>query len=88
MFAAEVTGAWADRVFRDGHWQFETADAGWRSLHYIAGGHFYAIGNVVDVPGPETDRRRDSVVCLPPTVLLLGMRPVSLGNSRAKWLAE
>jgi hypothetical protein len=54
--AAEVTGAWADdRVFRDGHWQFETADAGWRSLHYIAGGHFYAIGNVVDVPGPETD---------------------------------
>ena len=52
LFAAEVTGAWADdRVFRDGHWQFETADAGWRSLHYIAGGHFYATGAAVDVPG-------------------------------------
>ncbi len=54
LFAAEVTAAWADdRIFRDGHWQFETADAGWRSLHYIAGGHFYATGDAVDVPGTE-----------------------------------
>ncbi len=50
LFAAEVTAAWADdRAFRDGHWQFEHADAGWRSLHYIAGGHFYATGEVVQV---------------------------------------
>jgi len=56
LFAAEVTGAWADdRVFRDGHWQFETADAGWRSLHYIAGGHFYATGAAVDVPDDSED---------------------------------
>jgi flavin reductase (DIM6/NTAB) family NADH-FMN oxidoreductase RutF len=56
LFAAEVTGAWADdRVFRDGHWQFETADADWRSLHYIAGGHFYATGAAVDVPDTGAD---------------------------------
>ena len=45
LFIAEVEGAWADaRVFRDGHWQFETADASLRTLHYVAGGQFYAIG--------------------------------------------
>ncbi len=56
LFAAEVTAAWADdRVFRDGHWQFETADAGWRSLHYIAGGHFYATGDLVAVAETEED---------------------------------
>ena len=49
LFIAEVEGAWADtRVFRDGHWHFETADPGLRSLHYIAGGRFYAIGEVQD----------------------------------------
>ena len=49
LFIAEVEGAWADtRVFRDGHWHFETADPGLRSLHYIAGGRFYAIGAVQD----------------------------------------
>ena len=45
LFIGEVTGAWADtRVFKDGHWHFESADPAWRSLHYIAGGHFYATG--------------------------------------------
>jgi flavin reductase (DIM6/NTAB) family NADH-FMN oxidoreductase RutF len=45
LFIGEVVGAWSDtRVFSDGHWHFETADPAWRSLHYIAGGHFYAIG--------------------------------------------
>lgn len=45
LFIGEVVGAWADsRVFSDGHWHFETADPQWRSLHYIAGGQFYAIG--------------------------------------------
>ena len=47
LFIAEIEAAWADtRVFKDGHWQFETADPELRSLHYIAGGHFYAIGEV------------------------------------------
>lgn len=45
LFIGEVTAAWADdRVFRDGHWHFEEADPAWRSIHHIAGGHFYAIG--------------------------------------------
>lgn len=49
LFIAEVVGAWADtRVFRDGHWHFETADPALRSLHYVAGGRFYAIGEALD----------------------------------------
>lgn len=53
LFIAEVEGAWADaRVFRDGHWHFETADPALRSLHYVAGGHFYAIGEAKDVNVP------------------------------------
>lgn len=52
LFIAEIVGAWADtRVFKDGHWNFETADPQWRSLHYIAGGHFYAIGDALDTDG-------------------------------------
>ncbi|WP_337268734.1 flavin reductase family protein [Oryzifoliimicrobium ureilyticus] len=48
LFIGEVTAAWADeRAFRDGHWQFETAPPEWRSLHHVAGGHFYAIGKVL-----------------------------------------
>ena len=45
LFIGEVVAAYADtRVFRNGHWEFEKADPRWRSLHYIAGGQFYAIG--------------------------------------------
>lgn len=48
LFIGEVTAAWADdRVFRDGHWHFEDADPAWRSIHHIAGGHFYAIGEAM-----------------------------------------
>jgi flavin reductase (DIM6/NTAB) family NADH-FMN oxidoreductase RutF len=48
LFIGEVTHAWADdRVFRDGHWHFESAGPEWRSLHYVAGGHFYAIGDPI-----------------------------------------
>lgn len=53
LFIGEVIGAWADdRVFRDGHWHYESAGPEWRSLHYIAGGHFYAIGDAVRVDTP------------------------------------
>lgn len=53
LFIGKVTGAWADdRVFRDGHWQYENAGPEWRSLHYIAGGHFYAIGDPIRVDTP------------------------------------
>lgn len=52
LFISEVVGAWADtRVFKDGHWHFETANPDFRSLHYIAGGHFYAIGEAVNIDG-------------------------------------
>jgi flavin reductase (DIM6/NTAB) family NADH-FMN oxidoreductase RutF len=45
LFIGEVVAAWADeRVFSDGHWHFETADPSLRSLHHVAGGHYYAIG--------------------------------------------
>lgn len=48
LFIAEIIGAWADtRIFREGHWQFEQAGPEWRSLHHVAGGHFYAIGDAL-----------------------------------------
>ncbi|MFP3614638.1 flavin reductase family protein [Paraburkholderia sp. SIMBA_050] len=50
LFIGEVVGAWADtRVFNCGHWHFESADPALRSLHYIAGGHFYAIGEALGI---------------------------------------
>lgn len=54
LFIGQVIGAWADvRVFNKGHWNFEHADPEFRSLHYIAGGHFYVIGDALDVPDTE-----------------------------------
>ncbi|MCP3101531.1 flavin reductase family protein [Myxococcus sp. K15C18031901] len=50
LFIGECVGAWADtRVFEDGHWNFERANPDLRSLHYIAGGQFYAIGESLNV---------------------------------------
>jgi len=51
LFIGEVVAAWADaRVFSDGHWHFESAPPELRTLHYIAGGQFYAIGEAIVVP--------------------------------------
>lgn len=51
LFIGEIVAAWADaRVFSDGHWHFESAPPELRSLHYIAGGQFYAIGESLVVP--------------------------------------
>ncbi len=33
-----------DRVFRNGHWIFDDAPDELRTVHYVAGGQFYAIG--------------------------------------------
>lgn len=56
LFIAEIIAAWADnRVFHDGHWLFEEADPAMRSLHHVAGGHFYAIGDALKVRGVMTD---------------------------------
>lgn len=50
LFIGEVIAAWADdRVFRNGHWEFEATPAELRTLHYVAGGQFYAIGESVVV---------------------------------------
>ncbi len=50
LFIGEIVAAWSDtRVFKDGHWCFETADPALRSLHHVAGGHFYAIGQAQDI---------------------------------------
>jgi len=56
LFIGEIVGAWSDtRVFSDGHWHFENADPAWRSLHYIAGGHFYAIGEALNAVDGKQD---------------------------------
>lgn len=48
LFIGEVIGAWADsRVFHDGRWHFEEADPAWRTIHHVAGGHFYGIGEAL-----------------------------------------
>ena len=50
LFIGEVVAAWADdRVFRNGHWEFDTAPDELRTLHYVAGGQFYATGASVKV---------------------------------------
>ena len=38
-----------DRVFRNGHWYYHEVEDEWKSLHHVAGGHFYTIGNPVSV---------------------------------------
>ncbi|WP_394789816.1 flavin reductase family protein [Rhodoferax sp.] len=45
LFIGEVVAAWADsRVFSDGRWHFDGAPEALRTLHYVAGGQFYATG--------------------------------------------
>ena len=48
LFIGEVIGAWADDVVFDGHWKFEQASSEWRTLHYVAGGSFYTMGERLD----------------------------------------
>ncbi|HEJ9094310.1 flavin reductase family protein [Serratia odorifera] len=56
LFIGEIVGAWSDtRIFSDGHWHFETADPALRSLHYIAGGHYYTIGDALTVAQPGAE---------------------------------
>lgn len=50
LFIGEVIHAYADeRIFKDGHWLFDQASEDWKSLHHVAGGHFYTIGHAVSV---------------------------------------
>lgn len=49
LFIGEIVGAWADtRIFKDGRWLFHQADDTFRTLHYVAGGQFYAIGKGIN----------------------------------------
>ncbi len=48
LFIGEVVAAWADpAVFSQGRWHFDTDAA--RTLHYVAGGAFFATGEPVAV---------------------------------------
>jgi len=54
LFIGKVIAAYADeRVFRDGHWHYHKVGPEWRSIHHIAGGHFYTIGDHVAVVKPD-----------------------------------
>lgn len=48
LFIAEVVAAWADpAVFNDGRWSFNSEQQ--RTIHYIAGGSFFATGDGFEV---------------------------------------
>lgn len=50
LFIGEVVSAWADdRVFKDGHWHFDDAPLALKTLHYVAGGQFFVIGQGLKV---------------------------------------
>lgn len=52
LFLGDVVAAWADeRVYSNNHWHLEDGPDALRSIHYVAGGHFYSIGNRIDVEG-------------------------------------
>ena len=57
LLIGKVLGAWADdRIFSHGHWLFDTAPDELRTLHYVAGGQFYAIGKGIKFDrGPDMD---------------------------------
>ena len=38
------------RVYKNNHWIFDQADDSLRTLHYVAGGHFFKIGNELYLP--------------------------------------
>lgn len=45
LFIAEVDSAWADdRIFSNGHWRFEGASPGYRTIHHVSGGNYFATG--------------------------------------------
>ena len=48
LFIGEVVGAWADdRAFQNGRWQLNASNDDLRSIHHVAGGHFFVTGDVV-----------------------------------------
>ncbi|MBH5329592.1 flavin reductase family protein [Eikenella sp. S3360] len=50
LFIGQVIAAYADdRVFRNGHWEFDEVGDELKNLHYVAGGQFYITGKGVNV---------------------------------------
>lgn len=50
LFIGEVLAAWADdQIFENGHWKFDEAPDELKTLHYVAGGQFYRIGQGLTV---------------------------------------
>lgn len=48
LFLGEIVAAWSDpRAFKEGHWSFKEGSP--RSIHYVAGGHFFETGEAFDV---------------------------------------
>lgn len=51
MFFGKCTGVVTDsRVYKDNHWIFDQADDSLKTLHYVAGGHFFTIGKELFLP--------------------------------------
>lgn len=49
LFVGTAVAAWADeRIFSNGRWHFEDAPEAMQTVHYVAGGRFYAIGDAID----------------------------------------
>lgn len=48
LFIGECVAAWADkRVYSDNHIDFSAVDPELRTLHYVAGSHFFGLGDEV-----------------------------------------
>lgn len=51
LFIGECVKAVADsRVFREGHYYYDKSNQDLRTLHYVAGGHFFALGDEIMLP--------------------------------------
>lgn len=62
LFIADVVAAWADtRAFSEGRWHFSGEGADLRSLHYIAGGRFHALGEAMDVSETGSPKQKTQV---------------------------
>ena len=59
LFLGQVVAAWADpAVFRDGHWV--TTGTGPKSIHYVAGGHFFELGEAFETSAQLPERANNA----------------------------
>ena len=56
LFLGDIVAAWADtRVYQNNHIDFSKADPLLRSLHYVAGSHFFGLGDELKGEGLGLD---------------------------------